>query len=81
MSEAGAEHAVEVTSIQEYGTMIYPENTSDGLEPAKDVEFREERKITFECECGQRFRKWATAIRHLRSVGVDNQQDAEGDSE
>ena len=65
-SAGGSEHAVRVTALHEYGTWIYPKNVKNGREPNKDLDFREEQKLVFECDCGDRFRKWETAFDHLR---------------
>jgi len=35
---------------------------------AEDLEHHEEKSLSFECSCGERFLKWDTAEEHLREV-------------
>lgn len=65
----GDAHAIEVTALHEYGSWVYPGEISGATDPTDysyDLTFRQQRKVTFECECGRRFRKWPTAFDHLR---------------
>ena len=70
------DHAVEVTSVQIYSTYLYPGSVDeDGRlkENQKDLSFKREETLTFECECGKRFRKWETVAEHLHEVGGDDE--------
>lgn len=79
--DSGTHHGIKIESTQVYRGYVEPENpeylTSDGdggphaiLEGSKSfsLDFHDEIKLTFECECGQRFRKPETARDHLEEV-------------
>ena len=76
----GSEHGIRVESTQIYQGYVSPSNASlltgegDGFDrllerptdnESFDLEFHAEKKITFECECGKKFRKGRTAREHL----------------
>lgn len=61
------------TSIDAYGR----ERTNEGVE----LDFHDEVKLTFECTCGDRFRKPETAREHLEDVRstTENDRGEQGD--
>jgi len=89
--EDGTEHIITVESTQiwrgsvsaEMAEFLTAEGTSrniygkefDGQDVA--LEFNHEKKRTFDCSCGERFRKGKTAREHLeqyRSIDTDTEQ-------
>ena len=68
------EHVIHVRSVQVYrGSFTAGFIDEDGnlREYAQDLDFHEEKNLSFECSCGSRFQKWDTATDHLRSVDTD----------
>jgi hypothetical protein len=79
MSENSVEHIVTVESTQIWRGSVPPERaeflTQEGTRrniygeefngQGVGLEFHHEEKMTFECSCGQRFRKGETAREHL----------------
>jgi hypothetical protein len=73
MTQDTEEHEIEVTSVREYEGTI---NSTSIREPDEYVDygmrFNEETKRTYECVCGDKFRKEETAIEHLTNIENDN---------
>lgn len=75
------EHRINVKSVQVWrGEFDSEFLTDDGLSPdAIDLGFEEEVTLTFDCECGDRFRKWDTAAQHLRDNRPDSTATTQGE--
>lgn len=81
----GDQHTIEIESIQLFRSTVGPDEaellvgeatglsiTGREMSRAFDLEFHKEKKITFECTCGRRFRKPETAYDHLEEVRDDD---------
>lgn len=65
MTENEYEHKIEVTSVREYSGTITPVTVSGEGYTDYGMRFDAETKRTYECICGDKFRKEETAIAHL----------------
>lgn len=68
MTEDKYEHKIEVTSVREYSGHITPVMEAGDEYVDYGMRFDEETKRTYECICGDKFRKEGTAIEHLSEV-------------
>jgi len=66
-----APHEVRIRSVQVWrGSFdrLFVDEDGELSATAMDMTLEEERSISFECECGERFHKKERAVEHLRDV-------------
>ena len=81
-SMSGTDHEISVRSVQVWhGGFDSSFVDSDGnlQETAQDLQFHEEKSLSFKCSCGKSLQKWGTAANHLRSVDTGTNQGGQSD--